>query len=127
MLYLAVAVFLPSPLEASRSPEDVMTGQAHWFPILLLVGTSLVIYAIWRALRRIDRGLRPVRTEFTCPATGRTVQVVAVQERATGYFTGIRECDAFQRQDDVRCSQTCVKALNVEAAAKHAPLPAPGR
>jgi hypothetical protein len=104
-----------------------MTGQAHWFPIFLIAGTGAAIFVVWRIMRRVDRGLREVKTQFTCPATGRTVEVLAVQERATGYYTGIRSCSAFERTGDVRCSQTCVKALNVEAASRPAPFATPAR
>ncbi len=102
-----------------------MTGQPHWFPILLLAGIGVIIFVIWRIFFRVERGLRAVRTQFTCPATGRKVEIVAVQERATGYFTGIRHCDAFEHPEEVRCSQTCVKALNVEAASRKVPFATP--
>ncbi len=104
-----------------------MTGQAHWFPLLLLAGTGVAIFVIWRIMLRVGRRLREVKTEFTCPATGRSVEVVAVKEQATGSYTGIRSCSALEHADDVRCSQTCVKALNVEASSRAAPLATPAR
>ncbi len=100
-----------------------MTGTPHWFDIAVLVATAAGIALLWRQMARLDRSFRVVRRGFTCPATGEPVQVVAVQERGSGHYTGIRGCTAFARPENVRCSQGCVRALNLLAATETAPVP----
>lgn len=90
-----------------------------WLLAILAVtalGGGLVL--LRRQLSRFDRSVATVERKLVCPARGELVEVEALQERRTGYFTGIRSCRTPGGPAQVGCSQACVQALNARTVSR---------
>jgi hypothetical protein len=97
----------------------IMYGESHWFTpvMLLIVGGGIV--ALWRFMLGVERSLRAVEMNLSCPVSGQKVSAVAVQNKQTGFYTGIRSCSAFAG-GELDCSRSCVPGLNRQPVARTA-------
>jgi hypothetical protein len=87
-------------------------------PILAAAALGAAVFLIRRHLSRFERSLATVDRRLLCPARGELVRVQAVQERRTGYFTGIASCQAPGGPARTGCSEACVQALNAGTASR---------
>jgi hypothetical protein len=86
----------------------------------ILAAAVLGTAVVWvrRHLSRFERSLATVDRRLHCPACGELVEVEAVQERRTGYFTEVAACQAPGGPARAGCGQACVQALNARTASR---------
>ena len=89
---------------------------AWLLPILAAAALGTGVVLLRRHLSRFERSLTAVDRKLLCPARGELVEVAAMQERRTGYFTEILSCRALGGPAQEGCSQACVQALNARTA-----------
>ena len=87
-------------------------------PILATTALAATVVLLRRHLSRAERSLATLDRRLHCPACGEVVEVEAVQERRTGYFTGVATCQAPGGAAQAGCGQACVQALNARAASR---------
>jgi hypothetical protein len=95
-------------------------------PILATAVLGGGIFLLRRHLSRFERSLATVERKLVCPARGELVEVEALLERRTGYFTEIRSCRAPGGSAQAGCSQVCVQALNARTVSRLAAHPSEG-
>jgi len=87
-------------------------------PILAAAALGAAVFLFRRHLSRFERPLATVDRRLLCPARGELVEVEAVQEGRTGYFTEIASCQVPGGPARTGCSQACVQALNAKTASR---------
>ena len=88
-----------------------MTGEAHWFEVLLIVGGGFAIVAyIWYASRIESLALRQKRN-FTCPVMRAPVHATLVEDLPSEQFTDIKRCSGW-RHFWRPCSKSCLGGIN---------------
>ena len=66
-----------------------MTGEAHWFEVVLIVGGGAAIVAyVWYASRLESLALRQ-RLNFTCPVMRTRVGATLLQDLPSDQFTDV--------------------------------------
>jgi|1185.fasta_scaffold669353_2 hypothetical protein len=82
-----------------------MTGEIHWFPVVLLFTVAGVPLAyLWLTSRREDRKYTVEHGHVRCRDRGNdVVDVTLVRDATTGAPIGIRECS-----ENVQCNRTCL-------------------
>lgn len=86
--------------------------------ILAAVAIVTTVSLLRRHLSRFERSLATVDRRLLCPARGEVVEVEAIQEQRTGYFTEIVSCRAHGGPVQAGCGQACVQALNAGTASR---------
>ena len=86
--------------------------------ILTVVALGTAVALLRRHLSRLERSLATVDRRLLCPARGEVVEVEALQEQRTGYFTEIVSCRALGGPAQSGCGQACVQALNAGTASR---------
>jgi transcription elongation factor Elf1 len=87
-------------------------------PILAATALAAAVALVRRHLSQAERSPATLDRRLHCPACGEVVEVEAVQERRTGYFTGVASCQAPGGEALAGCGQACVQALNARAASR---------
>jgi len=91
---------------------------AWLLPILAATAIGTGVVLLRRHLSRFERSLATVDRRLHCPTRGQLVEVKALQERRSGYFTEILSCKAPGGAEEAGCSQACVQALNARTASR---------
>jgi hypothetical protein len=86
-----------------------MTGQVHWFPIIILLVAVSPVLALWITGWLADRHYRVEHRSVRCrPRGNKLVECAVVREADSGQAIGIRSCTANVNPEDVRCERTCL-------------------
>lgn len=88
-----------------------MTGEAHWFPPLMVVLGGLGVLLLGYVMSRAGQYLRRVRRHLDCPVRHHDVKCTLVQERTSGRFIDIERCSEFENPAAVTCKKTCLTTL----------------
>ncbi len=88
-----------------------MTGEAHWFEVVLIVGGGVAIASyVWFTARAESLALRP-RMNFTCPVMRTRVSATLVQDLRNDHYDDIKRCSGW-RHFWSPCEKTCLVGLN---------------
>lgn len=85
-----------------------MTGEAHWFPVLLVVLGGVAIFGGGWFLSRAR--YRREQRRVVCPSLSKTVDCTLVQNVGSGVWTDVAYCSVFERA--ATCKKECLEALN---------------
>ena len=89
-----------------------MTGQSHWFPLLVLIVASSPVFALWLSGWLADRRYLVESRHLRCRMSGnKLVDITLVREARSGAPIGIRSCSAQPDPDFVRCGRPCLPLL----------------
>ena len=96
-----------------------MTGQVHWFPLLVLFLAISPVLAFWLYGRWAAKKYVIEETTVRCLAhDNQLMHVTLVRDRATGAPVGLRRCTAHNPVDVVRCNKACLpKFVHLHATA----------
>jgi hypothetical protein len=99
-----------------------MKGQAHWIDlVVILAGALLVFGGMFLATARWT--VKRIRMRLKCPIESEHMDVVFVQDAATGVYVDVESCSAFRNPRDVRCHEDCRRELNLARPRLSAKVP----
>ncbi len=89
-----------------------LTGEAHWFPILVTLLGAGFVAALWAATALRDRAYRRQRHAIACPETNAAVDLLLARDLVEERWTDVLECGRFSPASRVTCTKSCVRLLN---------------
>jgi hypothetical protein len=88
-----------------------MTGEAHWFELLLIVGGgAAIVGCVWFMARVGSLALRQ-RVHFVCPVTRTQVGATLLQDLPSDQFVDVKRCSGW-RHFWRPCEKSCLTGLN---------------
>jgi hypothetical protein len=86
-----------------------MTGQAHWFPLIVLFVAISPVVVFFLYERWANKRYLVEEATVRCRAHDNALlKVTLVRDRKTGQPVGVRRCNAFHPDDIVRCNKKCL-------------------
>jgi len=91
--------------------EFPMSGQVHWFPILIVLFGAAATTAAVLLLSRRHKHLKRLHQPIPCPPQNRELDATVVRDEHAHRWTGVVQCEAFQ--GEVTCEKKCVEHMNI--------------
>ncbi|HUB07769.1 MAG TPA: hypothetical protein VMB50_12235 [Myxococcales bacterium] len=89
-----------------------MTGEAHWFPVAVVLVGLLAVGALWFFASSPREFKQTGWHSVVCPKSGMTFGVLALRDHGKQSWVDIVSCSQFFPRTSVTCAKGCLEQLN---------------